>query len=62
MSKAQTAWAVLTGMLLIAAVLLFTIPTVNDNTAAIAGSVFMGFGLLGWLLLGGMILNDTNKG
>ncbi len=61
MTKAQTAWAVLTGMLIAAAVILFTVPTVADNTAAISGSLFMGFGILGWLLLGGMILNDTNK-
>lgn len=59
MTKAQTAWAVLTGMLIVAAVVLFAQPTVSNTTAAIAGSICLGFGLLGWFMLGGMILTDS---
>lgn len=61
MTKAQVAWAVLTGMLLIAAVVMFTVPTANNPV--LLGSIFMGFGLFGWIVLAAMIFNDvsTNK-
>jgi len=57
MTKAQTAWAVLTAMFIAASIVLLTVPTTEHPTAF--AIVCLVVGILGWLALGLMIFNDN---
>lgn len=57
MTKAQTAWAVLTAMFIAASIVLLTVPTTQHPVAF--ATVCIVVGVVGWLALGLMIFNDN---
>jgi hypothetical protein len=61
MTKAQTAWTVLTALFLIAAVVMIMVPDPDTAGRTVAAGVCFSIAVLGWVVVGIMIMVDAGR-